>query len=234
MESVDFLTSMFGLESVVSDISSMITGLILNMGNIGVFILMTIESIGIPLPSEVIMPYGGFMASRGGLLDVAWATLAGVLGTGLGSAVGYWIGQYGGKAFVDRYGKFMGVTPHKMVWAEKWFCKYGESAVFYTRLLPVVRSIVNVPAGLLGMNFYKFLFYTMAGALPWCLFLTLVGFVLGDHWESITAYSHLLTYAIVGIIVIAAAACIIIALLVRQGIIKRQTIDKYISFLTKV
>ncbi len=99
------------------------------------------------------------------------------------------------KRLVDKYGKYLGVTSDKMVWAEKWFCKFGESAVFYTRLLPVVRTIVNVPAGLLGMNFYKFMAYSMAGALPWCLVLAYLGYTLGSNWESIMGYAHLLTYA---------------------------------------
>ena len=128
----------------------------------GIFILMAIESAGWIL-----------------------AAVIGTLGTGFGSAIGYAIGAWGGKPIVDRYGKYIGVTPDKMVWAEKWFCKFGESAVFYTRLLPVVRTIVNVPAGLLGMNFYKFMGYTIAGALPWCLVLAYLGFSLGSNWESV-------------------------------------------------
>ena len=89
-----------------------------------------------------------------------------------------------------------------MVWAEKWFCKFGESAVFYTRLLPVVRTIVNIPAGLLGMNFYKFMGYTLAGAFPWCLVLAYLGYTLGSNWESIMGYAHIFTYAIGGLVAV--------------------------------
>jgi membrane protein DedA with SNARE-associated domain len=162
------------------------------------------------------------------------ASIIGSLGTGAGSAIGYAIGAWGGKRIVDRYGRYIGVTPDKMVWAEKWFCKFGESAVFYTRLLPVVRTIVNVPAGLLGMNFYKFMAYSMLGALPWCLVLSYLGFSLGKRWESIMGYAHILTYAVVAIVVLAVVGAIVLYILVRQGIIKKETVKKYLSFISHV
>ncbi|CAJ36495.1 DedA family protein [Methanocella arvoryzae] len=226
-----FLT--FGLDSLLGSLSSFITNLIGNMGYAGIFILMTIESAGIPVPSELIMTYGGFMASQG---KINWvlAAVVGSLGTGLGSAIGYAIGAWGGKPFVDKYGKYLGVTPDKMVFAEKWFCKFGESACFYTRLLPVVRTIVNVPAGLLGMNFYKFMIYSMVGAFPWCLVLSYLGFTLGENWESIMEYSHLLSYAVGGIVAIIIIAAIILWLLVRMGVVEKKTVMKYLSFFLHV
>lgn len=231
VDCVVFLT--FGLESVLGSISGFVTNLIGNMGYAGIFILMTIESAGIPVPSELIMTYGGFMASQG---KINWiiAGVVGSLGTGLGSAIGYAIGAWGGKAFIDKYGRFLGVTTDKMVWAEKWFCKFGESACFYTRLLPVVRTIVNVPAGLLGMNFYKFMAYSMLGALPWCLVLSYLGFTLGANWESIMEYSHLLTYAVVGIVGLIIVIAIVLWVLVRLGIVEKKTVMKYLSFVLHV
>jgi membrane protein DedA with SNARE-associated domain len=181
------------------------------------------------------MTFAGFLSS-GANAPMNWivGAIVGSLGTGMGSAIGYAIGAWGGKPMVDRYGKYIGVNSDKMVWAEKWFCKFGESAVFYTRLLPVVRTIVNVPAGLLGMNFYKFMAYSMAGALPWCLVLSYLGFSLGERWESIMGYAHILTYAVVAIVAVAVVGAIVLYILVRQGIVKKETVMKYLSFITHV
>jgi membrane protein DedA with SNARE-associated domain len=218
--------------AVVGSITRYVVGLIESLGYPGVFVLMTIESVGVPIPSEVIMTYGGFIASPGGIPHVILVAIIGSLGTGLGSAIGYAAGRWGGKPFVDKYGRFFGVTPSKMLWAERWFCKYGESACIYTRLLPVVRSIVNVPAGLLGMNFTRFLVYSMVGAFPWCLVLASIGYILGENWESILGASHLLTYAVVAIAAVIALAAIGIYALAKWGIIPRHVLDKYLGFLS--
>lgn len=225
---------MFALISLVDNITSTITGVIGNLGYLGIFILMTIESAGIPIPSEVIMTYGGFMAAPGGFYHVIAVAIIGSLGTGLGSAIGYFVGAWGGKPFVDKYGKFLGVNSHKMLWAEQWFCKYGESACIYTRLLPVVRTIVNVPAGLLNMDFKKFMAYSMLGAFPWCLVLASIGYMLGENWESIMGASHLLTYAVVGIVAVVILAGIAVYLLMKAGIISRNTVERYLGFLTQI
>ena len=226
---------MFGLILQLGDFTGTITDMLASMGYIGVFVLMTIESAGIPIPSELIMTFAGFLSS-GANAPMNWivGAIVGSLGTGMGSAIGYAIGAWGGKPMVDRYGRYIGVNSDKMVWAEKWFCKFGESAVFYTRLLPVVRTIVNVPAGLLGMNFYKFMAYSMAGALPWCLVLSYLGFSLGERWESIMGYAHILTYAVVAIVAVAVVGAIVLYILVRQGIVKKETVMKYLSFITHV
>ena len=218
---------------ILEDLSTSITGMMTGLGYAGIFILMAIESAGIPIPSELIMTFGGYLASTG---RINWilAAVVGTLGTGFGSAIGYAIGAWGGKAVVDRYGKYIGVTPDKMVWAEKWFCKFGESAVFYTRLLPVVRTIVNVPAGLLGMNFYKFMAYSMAGAFPWCLVLAFLGYSLGSNWESIMGYTHLLAYGVGAIVAAIIIGTAVLYLLVRWGYVKKETVMKYLRFITHV
>ena len=224
---------MFVLASFLAGLSSYITNFLTGLGYVGIFVLMTIESAGIPVPSELIMTFGGYLASTGSLNWVVAAAI-GTLGTGLGSAIGFAIGAWGGKPIVDRYGRYIGVTPEKMVWAERWFCKFGESAVFYTRLLPVVRTIVNVPAGLLGMSFYKFMAYSLAGALPWCLVLSYLGFSLGNNWHLVIQYSRPLTWLVVFIVLVIVFGAIGTYLLVRLGIVEKQTVMKYVRFLTQV
>lgn len=216
---------------IVGDLTAAITSIIGNMGYPGVFLLMAIESAGIPVPSEVIMTYGGFISAPRGIAGIVAVAIIGSLGTGLGSAIGYFVGAWGGKPFVDKYGGIFGISPQKMLWAERWFCKYGEHACIYTRLLPVVRTIVNVPAGLLGMDFRKFIAYSMLGAFPWCLVLASIGFVLGENWESIMGASHLLTYSIIGLAAILAIAAVVLYALVRRGVISRDTVKKYIGVL---
>lgn len=220
--------------SLVSDITFTVTDVISNLGYLGIFILMTIESAGIPIPSEVIMTYGGFMAAPSGITHVIAVAVIGSMGTGLGSAIGYFVGAWGGKPFVDKYGKFLGVNSQKMLQAERWFCKYGESACIYTRLLPVVRTIVNVPAGLLSMDFKKFMAYSMLGAFPWCMVLAFIGYILGENWQSIMGASHLLTYAIVAIVVMIILAAIVIYFLVRMRVIPEETVRKYLRFITEI
>ncbi len=222
---------MFTLLSLTGDITDGVTGVIGNLGYLGIFILMAIESAGIPIPSEVIMTYGGFIATPGGVVHVFAVAVIGALGTGLGSAIGYFIGARGGKPFIDKYGRFLGVTPQKMLTAERWFCKYGESACIYTRLLPVVRTIVNIPAGLLGMDFKKFMLYSMAGAFPWCLVLAGIGYALGANWQAIMGVSHIFTYAVLAIVVLIIVAGAALYALVKAGVIPRKTVEKYLRFL---
>jgi len=213
---------------------AMVTGLIDNLGYWGIFILTTIESAGLPIPSEIVMPYGGFMASPHGILHVVYIAVIGTLGTGLGSSIGYFTGAWGGKQLVDKYGKYLGATPQKREKAERWFSKYGEAACLYTRLLPVVRSVVNVPAGLLKMDFKKFLAYTMIGAFPWCMALAFVGYILGENWQSIMGYSHVLTLSVAAIVVIIIAAAAVVYILVKKGVIPEETVKNYLRFIIEI
>ena len=225
---------MLGLSSFIGNIPGDVTGVISNMGYIGIFLLMTIESAGIPIPSEIIMTYAGFLASGNGIPHLVLVAFIGSMGTAFGSAIGYGIGAWGGKPFVDKYGKYLGLSTQKMLWAEKWFCKYGESACIYTRLLPVVRTIVNIPAGLLGMNFYKFVFYSIVGSFPWCLVLSTVGYVLGVNWHSIMRYTHMFSLLVVALIVILVLGCVVLYALLKAGIVKWQTVERYLGFIWRV
>ncbi len=225
---------MLALGSILGDITGTAMGVISSMGYLGVFILTVVESAGIPIPSEVVMPYAGFLASNGGIAQLLLVSVIGCLGTGLGSAIGYGVGRWGGKPFVNKYGKYLGVTPDKMLWAERFFCKYGESACIYTRLLPVVRTVVNVPAGLLGMDFPRFMAYTMIGAFPWCLGLASIGYTLGDKWESIMGMADLITYAFLGAIAVLALAAVVLYVLMKQGVIPRREVERYLGFILHV
>ena len=154
----------------------------------GVVILMAIESACIPLPSEIIMPLSGWMLikERGlSSIHTLWGGFYGALGCTLGSTVAYWIGAWGGRPILERYGKYVLISIHDLNRAELWFSKYGDKTIFFSRLLPVIRTFISLPAGIAKMPFTKFLFYTFLGSFPWCLGLAYGGYLLGEHWEQI-------------------------------------------------
>ena len=156
----------------------------------GVVALMAIESACIPLPSEIIMPLAGWMLIRDGGRDLSLLLLAGfagALGNLLGSLVAYAVGASGGRTVLERYGKYILITRHDLDRADRWFARYGDAAIFFSRLLPVVRTFISFPAGVSRMNIWKFSLYTFLGAFPWSLGLAYGGYVLGEHWEQLRA-----------------------------------------------
>ena len=169
----------------------------------GVVLLMGIESAAIPLPSELVMPLAGWhlIEAKG---DSAWMLLMagfyGAVGTLLGSWVVYWISYKGGRPLLKKYGKYVLVTQHEVDLAEDWFKKYGELTVFASRMLPVLRGFISVPAGIARMNFWKFSFYTFVGSYPWSLGLAYGGFKLGENWEEMRPVMRPFDYPIAGII----------------------------------
>ncbi len=166
-----------------------VTALIASMGYWGIGILMAIESCNIPLASEVTLPFGGYLVSIGRLTFFGTA-LAGAIGGTIGSLISYYIGLFGGRPFLDRYGRYLGVAPRRLALAEAWFARYDIFTVFFTRLLPVIRTFISLPAGVAQVNIALFTLYTFLGTLIWSLFLVYVGFVLGVHWEIVSAYFH--------------------------------------------
>ena len=172
----------------------------------GVVFLMGVESAAIPFPSELIMPLAGWLLieAKG---DSAWmlamAGFYGALGNLLGSWVAYWISYKGGRPLLMKYGKYVLVTQREVDQAEAWFQKYGELAVFASRMLPVVRTFISVPAGLARMNFWKFSFYTFVGSYPWSLGLAYGGFKLGENWENLREVMRPFDFPIAGIIAVA-------------------------------
>ena len=150
----------------------------------GIVVAMALESACIPLPSEVIMPFAGFLAAQG-RFSLWGAAVAGAAGCALGSAAAYWVGARGGRAALLRYGRWVLVTPAELERADRFFARYGSAATFLARLLPVIRTFISLPAGVARMAFWPFLFYAFAGSLPWSYALAWGGFILGEHWEQV-------------------------------------------------
>ena len=178
------------------------------LGYIGVVIAMTIESCAIPLPSELILPFAGWSVSRGliePLTSSPWsywgAVLAGVLGNTLGSLASYAIGAYGGRPLVERYGKYVLISAHDLEVAERWFARFGEVTVFFSRMLPLVRTFISVPAGIARMPLWRFTLFSILGTVPWVMLLVWGGMQLGDHWlelkQSLKGLDYLVAAAIV-------------------------------------
>ncbi len=184
---------------------NIITNVYEAMGWPGVVFLMGIESAAIPFPSELIMPLAGWLLieAKG---DSAWmlgmAAFYGALGNLLGSWVAYYISLKGGRPLLRKYGKYVLVTQHEVERAEEWFQKYGELAVFVSRLLPVVRTFISVPAGIARMNIWRFSFYTFVGSYPWSLGLAYGGYKLGENWEDLREVMRPFDFPIAGIIII--------------------------------
>jgi len=154
----------------------------------GVALLMAIESACIPLPSELIMPMAGWFLVTDKDLGVEWVFLlafVGAVGNLLGSLVAYWVGAWGGRLLLERWGKYVLISTHELDMADRWFTKYGESIAFFSRLLPVVRTFISFPAGVSRMNVWKFSIFTLLGAYPFCLGLAYGGYKLGEHWEEL-------------------------------------------------
>lgn len=160
-----------------------LTALLTAAGASGIFLAMMIESACIPLPSEVILPFAGILVSQG-TLSFWSAVLWAILGQLTGSILTYYIGMYGGRPFIERYGKYVLIRKHEMDVAERYFAKYGEITAFVTRLLPGVRTFISLPAGIARMPLWRFLLYSVLGALPWTIFLVWAGTKVGRIWEN--------------------------------------------------
>ncbi len=187
------------MQSIIDILVQWATGLIGDWGLPAVFFLMLLESACIPVPSEAIMPFAGFAVSEGDMTLLS-ITVAGVLGNVIGSWIAYAVGLYGGRPFIDKYGKYVLLRHHHVELAERWFARYGAATVFFTRCLPIVRTFISLPAGIARMPFWKFTLYTLLGCLPWVFFLGWLGVRLGEHWEDIRPYLHYADYAVVAVL----------------------------------
>ncbi len=164
-----------------------ITSAISHMGYLGVLVLMAIESACIPIPSEVIMTFSGYLVFLG-RFKLEWVALTGALGCNAGSIVAYGVGAAGGRPLVEKYGRYVWLSRQDLELADRWFARYGDWAVFFARLLPVVRTFIALPAGIARMNFLRFNVYTFLGSLPWCWTLAWAGLKLGTNWDALFPY----------------------------------------------
>lgn len=171
------------LETVINALAGFIVSVISTAGYPGVLLLMAIESACIPLPSEVIMPFAGYLVYTGRFNLYAVAAV-GALGCNLGSLAAYLVGYYGGRPLVERYGSYVLLTQRELDHAEHFFGRYGSATVFIARLLPVVRTFIALPAGVARMPQGRFHLYTFVGSFPWCLGLAWVGMKLGERWDK--------------------------------------------------
>lgn len=190
---------------------------IANYGYLAIFLLMLAESACIPIPSELIMLFGGALAAgavAGTHLDLAAVIAAGVVGNLAGSYLAYAVGRYGGQAALHRWGRRLYLREHDLDRATAWFTKYGPAAVGFGRVLPVIRTFISLPAGIARMNPVRFGIYTVAGCIPWTAALAWAGYAVGSRWESVSNDFHGPTYAIAGVVVV--AVVIAVAVFVRN------------------
>lgn len=178
------------MEAFEHQVVLFLQNLIQTIGWAGIVLAMAVESACVPLPSEVTMPLAGWMLIQAKGLSVwhtFWAGWWGAVGCTIGSVFTYWVGAKGGRPLLEKYGKYVLIRPHDIEVADRWFSKYGEHTAFFSRLLPVVRTFISLPAGIARMNFVKFTVWSFVGSFIWCWGLGLAGYVFGEHWERVRA-----------------------------------------------
>jgi membrane protein DedA with SNARE-associated domain len=200
---------------LLASISSSITDQVARFGYPGVFVLMLLGSACIPIPSEAVLLFGGALASAGfaataldkpdahlGLIAVMVVALAGSM---IGSWLSYAIGAKGGRPFIDRWGRYLLLRPHEVERAHTWFEHHGEAAVFWSRMIPLARAFISLPAGVAEMPLKRFTLYTLLGNLPWTIGLTWAGYAAGEHWNSIEKVLQPIGLALAAVALIALA-----------------------------
>jgi membrane protein DedA with SNARE-associated domain len=189
------------VEAILGALSQFIIGTINSMGYAGVAFLMAIESACIPLPSEVILPFSGYLVAVG-TFNLWIVAFFGAVGCVIGSIVAYYAGAWGGRAWVEKYGKYVLISHHDLDLADRWFSKHGDITVFVARLLPVIRTFIAFPAGVAKMRMSTFIIYTFIGSYIWSAVLTWIGMKLGQNWDSLKVYFHRFD-AVIGIVLVA-------------------------------
>jgi len=183
------------LEALEQQLVDFLMNLFQTIGWFGVVVIMALESANIPIPSEVTMPLAGWMLVRG-IAEVpqvpAWQALwmgglFGAIGCTLGSVLSYALGAWGGRPLVKRYGKYILVGEEDLEKADRWFARWGDWAAFISRLLPIVRTFISFPAGVVRMNFFRFTIFSFVGSFIWCALLAWGGYLFGQHWEELRA-----------------------------------------------
>jgi membrane protein DedA with SNARE-associated domain len=193
------------LQHVTAAIAGFIVAIISASGYLGIAGLMAVESACIPIPSEIIMPFSGYLASTG-RFDLLLAATAGAVGCNLGSTVAYAIGRYGGRPLVERWGSYILISRRDLDDADRFFARYGGVAVLAGRLLPVIRTFIALPAGIARLSQLRFQVYTFVGSWPWCFALAYVGYKLGQRWNTdprLQAVMHRFDWVVLAAIVLA-------------------------------
>jgi membrane protein DedA with SNARE-associated domain len=193
--------------SIIDSVVNVATDFIDSVGVLGVFVLMLLESACIPVPSEATMLFAGFNVSTGEM-SLFGAVFAGVAGNLVGSWIAYGVGYYGRIELVERHHL---LNPRHVEWADRWFARHGDATVLVTRMLPIIRTFISLPAGVARMPFWRFTALTVIGCIPWVLALTLIGKAVGANWEDWRDHLHYLDYAVLAAIVIG-----VVYLLVRR------------------
>ncbi len=189
-----------------------------NYGYLGIFFLMALESATLPVPSEIVMPFAGYLVYSEGHMSLIGVILAGSIGCTVGSIAAYVVGYYAGRPIILRYGKYILLREKHLVSAERWFAKYGDKATFIARLLPVIRTVISLPAGIAKMNFKKFVLYSFVGSVPWTAMLAYVGFWLGGRWRDVSG-----VFRELDILVVLAGLAIVIWYVVRWRRARQKT-----------
>lgn len=178
-----------------------IVAFINSTGYLSILVLMILESMVFPIPSEAVMPFAGFLIMDGGFTFTGVIAVS-TLGSIIGSLISYWMGWAGGRPFIERYGKYLLLDKHHLALTEKYFTKRGEVTIFISRFIPVVRHLISIPAGMGKMNIWRFIIFTTIGAAMWNAFLTWVGYKLKSNWNEVLKYSSIIDIVIVAGLVI--------------------------------
>jgi membrane protein DedA with SNARE-associated domain len=190
--------------SITDPLVQLAVDVIDKLGLPGVFLLMVGESACLPIPSEATMLFAGFNVANGEYSLFA-ATAVGVIANLVGSWIAYAVGYFGRIDLLEKHGRKVGIKPHHLQWADRWFEQYGDATVFFSRMLPIIRTFISLPAGVAKMPFWRFTVLTLAGCIPWVFLLAFVGQQAGDRWGSWKDSLHYIDYAVVALIVVGAA-----------------------------
>lgn len=205
--------------NLVEHIINIIIVILDKLGYLGTFLGMLFESACIPIPSEIILPFGGYLSFKGHL-NLVLVIISGTLGGTVGSIIAYLIGSRGGRPLVEKYADKLHLSKEKIEKSDAMFNKYGDKIIFFSRLLPIIRTFISLPAGIAKMNFSKFVLYTIVGSAIWSAFLVYLGFIMGENWETIRSYYH---YADVAMVIL------VIAFILYKIITRKKTFGDELS-----
>ena len=189
------------LASITERLVDFATNTVGDLGLAGIFVLMVLESACIPVPSEATMLFAGFNVDKGEY-SLFMAVAMGVLGNLVGSWIAYGVGYLGRVEWLEKHGRRIGIKPHHLEWADRWFERYGTPTVFFTRMLPIIRTFISLPAGVAEMKFWRFTFLTLAGCIPWVFMLAAIGNAAGSKWDDWKDRLHYIDYVVLAGLII--------------------------------